>query len=74
MKKIIALIAAIAFFATIGLAKQKVTLLVDWFPQGNQSGFFQAQFDNQYHDDLEIIIKSGGPSINTTAQARGWFS
>ena len=68
MKKIIALIAAIAFFATIGLAKQKVTLLMDWFPQGNQSGFFQAQFDNQYHDDLEIIIKSGGPSINTTAQ------
>ena len=48
MKKIIALIAAIAFFATIGLAKQKVTLLMDWFPQGNQSGFWQAQFDNQY--------------------------
>ena len=66
MKKIIALIAAIAFFATIGLAKQKVTLLMDWFPQGNQSGFWQAQFDNQYHDDLEIIIKSGGPKVNTT--------
>ena len=68
MKKIIALIAAIAFFATVVYAKQKVTLLMDWFPQGNQSGFWQAQFDNQYHDDLEIIIKSGGPSINTTAQ------
>ena len=66
MKKIISLIAAIAFFATIGLAKQKVTLLMDWFPQGNQSGFWQAQFDNQYHDDLEIIIKSGGPKVNTT--------
>ena len=66
MKKIIALIAAIAFFATIGLAKQKVTLLMDWFPQGNQSGFWQAQFDNQYHDDLEITIKSGGPKVNTT--------
>jgi len=66
MKKIIALIAAIAFFATIGLAKQKVTLLMDWFPQGNQSGFWQAQFDNQYHNDLEIIVKPGGPKVNTT--------
>ena len=39
---------------------------MDWFPQGNQSGFWQAQFDNQYHDDLEIIIKSGGPKVRTT--------
>ena len=66
MKKIIALIAAIAFFATIGLAKQKVTLLMDWFPQGNQSGFWQAQLDNQYHDDLEITVKPGGPKVRTT--------
>ena len=39
---------------------------MDWFPQGNQSGFWQAQFDNQYHNDLEIIIKPGGPKVNTT--------
>ena len=39
---------------------------MDWFPQGNQSGFWQAQFDNQYHDDLEIIVKPGGPKVNTT--------
>ena len=56
-------------FMAVGVASAKeVTLLMDWFPQGNQSGYYQAQFDNQYHDDVKIIVKSGGPSINTTAQ------
>jgi len=66
MKNLFAII--VAFFMMVGVApaKQKVTLLMDWFPQGNQSGFWQAQFDNQYHDDLEIIIKSGGPKVRTT--------
>ena len=67
MKKIIALITALGLATTV-FATREVTLLMDWFPQGNQSGYFQAQFDNQYHDDVKIIIKSGGPSINTTAQ------
>ena len=26
---------------------------------------WQAQFDNQYHDDVEIIVKPG-PKVNTT--------
>ena len=65
MKKIIALIATIVFFVTVAHSKE-VTLLMDWFPQGNQSGFWQAQFDNEYHKDLKIIIKSGGPKVNTT--------
>ena len=39
---------------------------MDWFPQGNQSGFWQAQLDNQYHDDVKITIKSGGPKVRTT--------
>ena len=66
MKKIIALIAAVFLLSTVVYSKQKVTLLMDWFPQGNQSGFWQAQFDNQYHDDVEITIKPGGPKVNTT--------
>ena len=66
MKKIITLIAALSL-ATTGFATREVTLLMDWFPQGNQSGFWQAQFDNQYHDDVEIIVKSGGPKVNTTS-------
>ena len=65
MKKIISLIAAVTFFATTGLAKE-VTLLMDWFPQGNQSGFWQAQLDNEHHKDLKIIIKPGGPKVRTT--------
>ena len=61
MKKLISFLVVLVLSTTmfgITNAKQKVTLLMDWFPQGNQSGFWQAQFDNQYHDDLEIIIKT----------------
>ena len=70
MKKLISFLVVLIFSTTMfGIvnAKQKVTLLMDWFPQGNQSGYWQAQFDNQYHDDLEIVVKSGGPKVNTTS-------
>ena len=43
-------------FATTVQAKE-VTLLMDWFPQGNQSVFWQAMLDNDEHD-LKIIVKS----------------
>ena len=66
MKKIISLFATVVFLASVAYAKEKVTLLMDWFPQGNQSGFWQAQFDNQFHDDVEIIVKPGGPKVRTT--------
>ena len=66
MKKLIALFSVI-LLAGASYAKE-VTLLMDWFPQGNQSGYWQAQFDNEYHDDVKIVVKSGGPKVNTTAQ------
>ena len=66
MKKLIVLFSVI-LLAGASYAKE-VTLLMDWFPQGNQSGYWQAQFDNEYHDDVKIVIKSGGPKVNTTAQ------
>ena len=60
----------LAFFSVILMAgslyAKEVTLLMDWFPQGNQSGYWQAQFDNQYHDDVKITIKAGGPKVKTT--------
>ena len=65
MKKILISLIVLTFAFPI-FAKDKVTLLMDWFPQGNQSGFWQAQLDNQYHDDLEITVKPGGPKIRTT--------
>ena len=58
MKKLLVSIVAL-MFATVGFAKEEVTLLMDWFPQGNQSGYFQAEFDNVYHKDVTIKIKSG---------------
>jgi len=72
MKKIIALFAAVVLLSTVGFvntyAKEKVTILMNWFPQGNQSGFWQAQLDNPEYDDLEITIKSGGPRIRVITQ------
>ena len=65
MRKLLLSLVAIVFAA--GLHAKEVTLLMDWFPQGNQSGFWQAQFDNKYHDDVKIKIKSGGPKVNTTS-------
>ena len=65
MKKILISLIVLTFDFPI-FAKDKVTLLMDWFPQGNQSGFWQAQLDNQYHDDLEITVKPGGPKVRTT--------
>ena len=64
MKKLLVSLVTMVF--ATGLFAKEVTLLMDWFPQGNQSGFWQAQFDNEYHKDLKIIIKSGGPKVNTT--------
>ena len=65
MRKLLLSLVAIVFAAS--LHAKEVTLLMDWFPQGNQSGFWQAQFDNTYHDDVKIKIKSGGPKVNTTS-------
>ena len=65
MKKILISLIVLTFAFPI-FAKDKVTLLMDWFPQGNQSGFWQAQLDNQYHDDLEITVNPGGPKVRTT--------
>ena len=65
MKKILISLIVLTFAFPI-FAKDKVTLLMDWFPQGNQSGFWQAQLDNQYHGDLEITVKPGGPKVRTT--------
>ena len=60
----------LAFFSVILMAgslyAKEVTLLMDWFPQGNQSGYWQAQFDNEHHDDVKITVKAGGPKVRTT--------
>ena len=64
MRKILISLVALVF-TTSAFAKE-VTLLMDWFPQGNQSGYWQAEFDNQYHKDITIKVKAGGPKVNTT--------
>ena len=61
--KSLAVSAVALLFAATAQAKE-VTLLMDWFPQGNQSVFWQAMLDNDEHD-LKINVKAGGPGINT---------
>lgn len=58
------LIVVTTLYVSIVTAKE-VTLLMDWFPQGNQSVFWQAMLDNDEHD-LKIIVKAGGPGVKTT--------
>lgn len=65
MKKIYSIIFAI-FISSLAYAKEEVTLLMDWFPQGNQSVFWQAMLDNDKYR-LKINVKPGGPKVSTTA-------
>jgi NitT/TauT family transport system substrate-binding protein len=65
--KVIAVSLVSLLFISSAQAKKEVTLLMDWFPQGNQSVFWQAQFDTKFSNDLKIKVKSGGPKINTAA-------
>ena len=65
MKKIYSIIFAI-FISSLAYAKEEVTLLMDWFPQGNQSVFWQAMLDNDKYK-LKINVKPGGPKVSTTA-------
>lgn len=49
-------------------AEEKVRLLMDWFPQANQSGFWQAQIDSASNPDLDIEVVGGGPRIQVVTQ------
>ncbi len=60
------LVGVVALLFATSVQAKEVTLLMDWFPQGNQSVFWQAMLDNDNHD-LKINVKAGGPGINTAA-------
>ena len=59
--KSLAVLIALSF-ATTAQAKD-VTLLMDWFPQGNQSVFWQAQFDTKFNADMKIKAQVGGSKL-----------
>src|ERR1700722_5840484 len=57
-------IFALATQAT--LAADKVTLGLEWTPQAEFGGFYQAQAEGLYKAaGLEVAIRPGGPQINT---------
>jgi len=48
---------------------KKVRLLMDWFAQANQSGYWQAQIDDAGKDkNIKITTLQGGPKIQTIPQ------
>ncbi len=50
------------------LALEKIKLSLDWFPQAEHGGFFQAIAKGYYFDEgLEVEIVPGGPGVNTKA-------
>ena len=67
MKKII--VVLFSLFATANLwAFDNVKLSLDWVPQGEHGGFFQAIAKGYYAEhNIELEIIPGGPSVNTKA-------
>ena len=45
-----------------------VRLLMNWFPQANQGGYWQAQLDDREGDGIKITTLPGGPRIQTIPQ------
>ena len=59
----------ITFFLTFNLhAADNIKLSLDWVPQGEHGGYFQAIAKGYYADqNIEVEIIPGGPSVNTKA-------
>lgn len=56
---------------------QKVTLILDWTPNTNHTGFYVAQEKGYYKDlglDVEIIQPSEGSSLQLLAAGKGDFA
>jgi NitT/TauT family transport system substrate-binding protein len=63
--------ALVALLTTPALAQEQkpVRLLMNWFAQADQSGFWQAQIDDAGKDKgLKITTTQGGPKIQTIPQ------
>lgn len=58
----------LVFLSNNSLALEKVKLSLDWFPQAEHGGFFQAIAKGYYaKEGLEVEIVPGGPGVNTKA-------
>jgi NitT/TauT family transport system substrate-binding protein len=67
MKKIF-LILILILTVNKSFALEKIKLSLDWFPQAEQGGFFQAIANGYYENvGLDVEIVAGGPGVNTKA-------
>ncbi len=65
----IKILISLFFLLTLNLqAKDLVKLSLDWVPQGEHGGYFQAIAKGYYADqNIQVEIIPGGPSVNTKA-------
>jgi NitT/TauT family transport system substrate-binding protein len=67
MNKILVLLVSL-FVSTSAWAVDQIKLSLDWVPQGEHGGFFQAIAKGYYAEQgIELEIIPGGPSVNTKA-------
>jgi NitT/TauT family transport system substrate-binding protein len=56
---------ALAAFAAVASAQQKVTFQTNWFAQAEHGGLYQAVAEGTYKKyGLDVTVKMGGPQVN----------
>jgi NitT/TauT family transport system substrate-binding protein len=66
MPRLLALLLLLAGLAAPAGAADRITLGTDWLAQAEHGGFYQALADGSYaRAGLDVVIKQGGPQINT---------
>ena len=65
MLPILAVVAATVMTSNLSWGAEKVTFNLNWLPEGEHCGFFQAKAAGLYDQaGLDVELKSGGPDIN----------
>ena len=58
--------AALALLAGGASANDKINFGIEWTPQAEFGGFYQAQAEGLYEAaGLDVTIRPGGPQVNT---------
>lgn len=66
MPRLLAALLFVAALAAPARAADRITFGTDWLAQAEHGGFYQAVADGSYaRAGLEVVIKQGGPQVNT---------
>jgi NitT/TauT family transport system substrate-binding protein len=66
MPRLLAALLLLAALAAPARAADRITFGTDWLAEAEHGGFYQALADGSYaRAGLEVLIKQGGPQVNT---------